>query len=525
MTVLLVDDQISILSGLISGIDWDGLGITSIRTASNAFSAKGILRKEKIDILLCDIEMPGENGLDLLRWARKEHMDFVCVFLTSHADFIYAKEAIKLGCFDYVLQPARYEDIQNTVAKAIDQVKKNRAEKELAQYGAVARVHNPGLFQNLFNDWAAGKLLSVDSLCDVLHQLGRKVAPEDNCLIILGHILKWHSAPWHSQEWVFTMNNVLTELYEKEHYGILSFTIDTSSMGWLIFSLPKPIQDLVSVTAPLQNAYDFISQHMRCEIAFYCSQIAPLSQINTQSESLLHAKMDNILQKSGVFLTGDGGASLSSVLRHIDSTQIHRWEELLTHNDGKTTCEEVFRFFDEVSSRRKIDHHFLRVFWIQFQQITLNALWAQKRELDILLPLLEKGEKARFLSDMRKAVRDITACFNGESSLSSTANRVEQARRYLEDNIDLPLTASDIASALFINMDYLSRQFKKEYGLTLKEYILKRKMESAQSLLRTTTLPVSVIASKLGYDNFSHFSQVYRRVMGISPTDERRDPS
>lgn len=62
MTVLLVDDQIRILSGLISGLDWDALEVSSIRTATNAAQAKIILQEEHVDILLCDIEMPGENG-------------------------------------------------------------------------------------------------------------------------------------------------------------------------------------------------------------------------------------------------------------------------------------------------------------------------------------------------------------------------------------------------------------------------------------------------------------------------------
>ena len=127
MTVLLVDDQIRILSGLISGLDWDALEVSSIRTATNAAQAKIILQEEHVDILLCDIEMPGENGLSLLRWARNRNMDFVCVFLTSHADFLYAKEAIQLNCFDYILQPARYDEIQATVARATTMRKKRNS--------------------------------------------------------------------------------------------------------------------------------------------------------------------------------------------------------------------------------------------------------------------------------------------------------------------------------------------------------------------------------------------------------------
>ena len=99
MTVLLVDDQISILSGLISGLDWDTLGVTAIRTATSAAQAKVILKKEPVDILLCDIEMPGENGLSLLRWAQRGMV--VCV--PASCGFPQpAKEAIQLNCFDYI---------------------------------------------------------------------------------------------------------------------------------------------------------------------------------------------------------------------------------------------------------------------------------------------------------------------------------------------------------------------------------------------------------------------------------------
>ena len=125
---------------------------------------------------------------------------------------------------------------------------------------------------------------------------------------------------------------------------------------------------------------------------------------------------------------------------------------------------------------------------------------------------------------MREVVKETTHYFQSEEgSCGNEKNAVERARIYLENHIDQPLSAADVAAALFMNADYLSRLFKNECGITLKEYILKIKMESARNLLQTTALPVSVIASKLGYDNFSYFSQAYRRVMGVSPTDERKD--
>ena len=60
----------------------------------------------------------------LLRWCRNNNYLFECIFLTSHADFFYAKEAIQLGSFDYILQPARYEDVENAIKKPFCELRK-----------------------------------------------------------------------------------------------------------------------------------------------------------------------------------------------------------------------------------------------------------------------------------------------------------------------------------------------------------------------------------------------------------------
>ena len=104
MNVLAVDDQINVLNGLMVGVQWKKLGIDQVYKAGNAAEAKRILRACTVDILLSDIEMPGESGLQLLEWVRNEQMDIACIFLTAHADFGYAKTAMRLDSVDYILQ-------------------------------------------------------------------------------------------------------------------------------------------------------------------------------------------------------------------------------------------------------------------------------------------------------------------------------------------------------------------------------------------------------------------------------------
>ena len=59
-------------------------------------------------------------------------------------------------------------------------------------------------------------------------------------------------------------------------------------------------------------------------------------------------------------------------------------------------------------------------------------------------------------------------------------------------------------------------------GVSLKEYIIQQKMKHAQVMLRTTTLPVNLIAAKVGYPNFSHFLFTYKKEMGITPQMDRK---
>jgi YesN/AraC family two-component response regulator len=119
MNVMILDDNKEIVSGMVSGIDWEMLGIAHVYGVNSAQKAREILVSKQIDICLCDIEMPVEDGLSFVRWAREEEYDFECIFLTSHAVFDYAREAILLNVFEYVLQPAKYEKIEDVIRRAI----------------------------------------------------------------------------------------------------------------------------------------------------------------------------------------------------------------------------------------------------------------------------------------------------------------------------------------------------------------------------------------------------------------------
>ena len=71
--VLLVDDEELALAGMEHGVDWPSLLVGHIYKADSLKSAKEIMRRHPIDLMVSDIEMPGGSGLELIRWVKKEY--------------------------------------------------------------------------------------------------------------------------------------------------------------------------------------------------------------------------------------------------------------------------------------------------------------------------------------------------------------------------------------------------------------------------------------------------------------------
>ncbi len=117
--LLAVDDEEYALEGILRTIDWTSLGITDVYGADCVESAKIIMKHHAPDIIICDIEMAEENGIDFLGWLRDGGYKCRLLFLTAHARFDYAKEAISLGVFDYFLKPVEHGVLKEGVARAL----------------------------------------------------------------------------------------------------------------------------------------------------------------------------------------------------------------------------------------------------------------------------------------------------------------------------------------------------------------------------------------------------------------------
>lgn len=95
-------------------------------------------------------------------------------------------------------------------------------------------------------------------------------------------------------------------------------------------------------------------------------------------------------------------------------------------------------------------------------------------------------------------------------------------RRYIDSHFKENLTLDQLAAAAHLNKYYLSHAFQREYNISPMRYLLRRRIQESRFLLARTDHTLSHIARVLGFSSASYFSQCFRRVEGMSPTEYRR---
>jgi len=174
MNLLIVNDEILTADTMKMDMDWEAYGISKVFVAYNANDAKICITENHIDILLCDIEMPEEDGISLTRWVKENKREIEVIFLTCHANFEYAKEAIELGCRNYILIPAKYAAIGSEIYKVAKGIKKQREEEKYQEYGRQVVKEKKSALAEKFGEKKTPEELVAETVLCIAQNLGNE---------------------------------------------------------------------------------------------------------------------------------------------------------------------------------------------------------------------------------------------------------------------------------------------------------------------------------------------------------------
>lgn len=153
-----------------------------------------------------------------------------------------------------------------------------------------------------------------------------------------------------------------------------------------------------------------------------------------------------------------------------------------------------------------------------------RALKLQARDY-LLKPVSSEGLEAslrsaiayrQLLAVQRQAPQQMPAPAADEDEV------VAQVKAYIHTHLRGTISRTDIARKVYLHPDYLSHIFRDRTGTTLSDFILQERVEQAKRLLEANQLSITEIGETVGFSNSSYFGKMFRKYVGCTPKDYRR---
>lgn len=527
LTMLVVDDEIYALKGITQGINWDDLPITTILEAENVQQAIRLIQEQKVDLVISDIEMPGANGIELLRQIREIAPATLTVFLTGHARFDYAQEALHYGCFDYVLKPVDHEVLKGIVRRAVEEIERRQVQQEFEDTLDIYRRQwtnqLPILVERFWQEVLSGRIsISRERVNRDFELFNIPLTSEGLVLPILLSIEHWEVELDARDESImeYAVRKAAAEIILGDAAGVV--LQDRNDLNiLLLYGDPLHLEALrVRCTQYVKACNDYF----HCRVSCYIGEAGRINDVADSLERLTQLERANVSNPQSVFditqageaVTAVGGSVLPSFMEWANLLDRGNIEEL-----SKNVQETMRSFQEESSSRETMD-----LFYFGFVHLLLQA--ANRKGLSlydtITVQEIVDGQSARTPANLQawatKLLTKVEQAFVDRNRDASAI--IFKIQSFIQDNINQELSRDDIANSVYRNPAYLSRLFRKETGLSLSDYIVQLKIERAKHMLKETNDKISNIAEGLGYVHFSYFAKLFKKGAGLTPQEYRK---
>ena len=500
MNLLIVDDEWYAVKGLSEGVDWADSGIGQVFTAFSVPAAKELVQSNEVNVVLLDIEMPGQNGLLLARWLQETHPNIKILFLTGHANFDYAKEALRARAFDYIMKPADHQLLKARVSAAVQEALSEREREgfaarwkdHIAKMQAFLPEQMRVFWRNVLDNGLSRELIaSWLTAHEVQLQAPGLVLP----VALWADEYEGVATPQDEDLASFVLSDLLNQELLPLFGGCLLKDQDLENL-LLLYTWPEDVE------RRLRQAFAGLSAKLRCRLSF---RIGESASPETLWWSVRRMKLEQLK------LSPSPARSIS-----------YDWEDMLLRLPAETLKAQADTLLEELE--RQGDQAGRRVLFYQLKAAALSlarqygfSAQAYSR-IDVEEGLWERPQ------DFAGFVHGLLDLCCLELTLSPTSDNasIAKAQAFVRTHLGQELNRDVIAAHVYLHPVYLSRLFKRETGVSLSDYITQERVAAAKALLQNPEVKVSAVAQKVGYPQLSHFSRVFRRCVGLSPHEYQR---
>jgi two-component system response regulator YesN len=480
--VCIADDEDLIQQSITARLRTSGTPVRVVGCADNAESAMILYWSAKPDIFFVDINMPGADGLSLIRRIRKEDPDCSTQFIiiTGYDDFTHLQEAIRSGVTDYLKKPIDTEEFNAVVAAAASRIQ-NERKKKLSEKGGTV------FYEDFIAAGGGDRLLNGGTLLAAYAPTGDILGEEEKEGKSLHAFLGGSPAEKSGKQFVLGFQHVPNlRLYYCPDRVI-------------------PRRDLSLLFQPLtvRKGMSFVYSWPRMEEPEFLAE--------RLEQSMNGRFLRPVLIECSRKISGS-------------SADTGRLDYGIENGQQDSCRTAIGALISRVSAEAETIGE-LSALYRQIILLFINKYIAH----NISMPGLLKLELSPFALCRYQSQEALRAFLCGiASSLARTIGArgrsgelIQGVIGYLKQHYRNNITLGNVSDHFYVTPQYLSRRFRKKTGLTFVEYLEEIRLEKAEEYLTASDTKITDISELVGYPDPNYFARLFKRKYRLSPSSYR----
>ncbi len=492
--MILADDEVVITKGLCKLLDWNSLGIEIIGTYGDGESTMEAILKEKPDLALLDISMPGMSGIEILQNIHNLELPTRVILISGFQDFTYAKNAVRFGAVDYLLKPVIEEELLSALHKAFDLT-------DSTDFPAAA-------------DFESGYFEGPAVLSDTKEDSG-------DFLPVLTCLEQKNGTRQEQKLHSFAYASFLQEYY-KDREDVVVF-----SKGDHILLLFRE-GEMQSLSGELEKLGNLHPAPEGGRLAFiFGDRKASLHHPEHLLELL-------IPEKRRLFFAEGPVAILTPIREEEDESALNSLSRLreamlndilgMKPERFEQDFEQFARALKIASGQRREDANYYFCSTIRLLEEKLSDLQITGSLTDTK-SLLEAGRSAESFDAMQEYFKgyilEHTRAIK-DTALKEDQKDIQKMKEYIDVHYRESLSLEVMAGEFYMNPYYFSSYFKKQTGTGFREYLSFVRLQHAISLLLTTSMKTYEIAAQVGFSDARSFTDAFVKKYGETPANYKK---
>lgn len=502
MNIVIVEDEPKIRDGLVNIISKNTLHRV-VATAENAEAGYIAVKEYDPELVIADIQMPGETGLNMLQRLRGEGYMGDAVILTGYSEFEYAREAIRVNAIEYLLKPITVDDLQ----QCFDKIEARRSEESAERYTA-----EQGLELLLTSDnIEKGRILGF---------LQKKLKIERRKQIAI-FLVKPRSLDNETHSWLGNSLKQYMEMLCVDHYYVIR--------PGLQYGVALLVMDTERNKLLEKSFQSFVMPRLTREIQCVCSctRFCDLERLQITINQLKGLLIYSLLCDKNTVITEELVTQINCgeleypVKLELNLKQaVYNSDEMKIRNAAEEFKNLIF------SSEYK------PVYIIEYSAKFLLSACTAARECNkdfgdkliynnYIKSVIDSTSKEELLDNIDCVIE---AVISRDNACSETQNLIVlKAVNYIRENYPKEITLTQLAELLNVTPEYLSSLFYKEMRVNFVTFLKNFRISHAKRLIAENRHKIHEIAQMVGFSDPKYFNRVFKSVCGISPSEYKKN--